>query len=224
MKYIAALSGIRLTTLSEHNVTYGGTPSTLVKNQGFTLNEATKIYNAYHELYKESDDWVNNQLKSAENNGYVDVAFGLRIRTHKIKQSVMGTSKTPHEAEAERRTAGNALGQSWGLLNTRAGIEFNSLVRTSKYKYDIRPVAQIHDAQYFLIRDTPEIVYWFNEHIIKAVSWQNDPMIYHPDVHLGGEVSIFYPDWAHECALPNNIKDETALIQLVKEYLNDLNK
>lgn len=56
----------------------------------------------------------------------------------------MGTSKTPHEADAERRTAGNALGQSYGLLNTRAGIEFNSKVRNSKYKYDIKPVAQIH--------------------------------------------------------------------------------
>ena len=37
-------------------------------------------------------------------------------------------------------------------------------------------------------------------------------------------VSIFYPDWAHECALPNSIKDEETLLQLVKDYLNELNK
>lgn len=125
-------------------MTYGGTPSTLVRNQGFTQEEAEQIYNAYHELYKESDEWVNKRLESAEKNGYVDVAFGLRVRTHKMKQAIMGTSKTPHEAEAERRTAGNALGQSYGLLNTRAGIEFMTKVENSPYREYIKPVAQIH--------------------------------------------------------------------------------
>ena len=166
---------------------------------------------------------MNDKLKKAETDGYIDVAFGLRIRTHKIKQSVMGISKTPSEAEAERRTAGNALGQSWGLLNTRAGIEFNKEVRNSKYKYDIRPVAQIHDAQYFIIRDDPDVILWVNEHLNKAVSWQDHPDISHPDVHLGGELSLFYPDWAHELALPNNLNKEQ-LLKLAKEYINEINK
>lgn len=199
-------------------LTYGGTPQTLVKNQGFSLEEAEQIYNAYHELYKESDEWVNKKLESAEQKGYVDVAFGLRVRTHKIKQALMGTSKTPHEAEAERRTAGNALGQSYGLLNTRAGIEFNEKVRNSPYREYIKPTAQIHDAQYFLIRDLPEVVLWVNKELNIAVSWQDEPGIRHPDVHLGGELSIFYPDWAHELVLPNELTEEK-LIELVKEYL-----
>lgn len=204
-------------------LTYGGTPSTLVKNQGFSQKEAEQIYNAYHELYKESDEWVNKRLESAEKNGYVDVAFGLRVRTHKMKQAIMGTSKTPHEAEAERRTAGNALGQSYGLLNTRAGIEFMTKVENSPYREYIKPVAQIHDAQYFIIRDIPEVVLWVNTELNKAVSWQDEPDIRHPDVHLGGELSIFYPDWAHELSLPNNLT-EPELINLVKEYIDELNK
>src|SRR5699024_10951294 len=174
-----------------------------MKNFGFAEEEAKHIEAKYHELYKVSDEWVKAHLDQASKDGYVTCAFGLRLRTPLLKQVVKGTSKTPYEAEAEGRTAGNALGQSWCLLNNRAGIEFNSLVRSSKYKYDILPVAMIHDAQYFLIRDDPEVVTWANKNLVKAVQWQNDPAIYHDVVKLGGEFSIFYPDWAHELSIPN---------------------
>jgi DNA polymerase-1 len=72
-----------------------------------------------------------------------------------------------------------------------------------------------------MIKDDPEAILWANEHLVKAVSWQDHPDIYHPDVKLGGEFSIFYPDWAHELCLPNELNKEE-LINLVQEYVKEL--
>lgn len=54
----------------------------------------------------------------------MEVAFGLRVRTPLLKQVVFGARGMPYEAAAEGRTAGNALGQSYGLLNNRAAVAF----------------------------------------------------------------------------------------------------
>lgn len=197
-------------------LTYQGTWVALVKKYGFTKEQALDLEAKYHALYQVSDAWVDAKLDEACKTGYITVAFGLRLRTPLLKQVIRGTSKTPFEAEAEGRTAGNALGQSWCLLNTRAGIEFNQKSRTSKFKYDIRPCAQIHDAQYFIIRDDIDAIMFTNEHLVKAVEWQDHPEIYHDDVKLGGELSIFYPNWTKEIVIPNGATEE-AIFQIIKD-------
>lgn len=197
-------------------LTYQGTFSTLMANCGFTEELAKSIEARYHELYRVSDEWVSAQLDQASKDGYVTVAFGLRLRTPLLAQVIRGTSRTPREAEAEGRTAGNALGQSWGLLNTRAGIAFNRRVRNSRYRLDIRACAQIHDAQYFVIRDEMDTLLFVNKHLVKEVEWQEDPRIAHPTVKLGGEVSIFMPSWAEEMAVPNGATPE-----IVSQAAND---
>ena len=184
-------------------LTYQGTYVTLMNNCGFDIEKAKLIETRYHEMYKVSDEWVAKKLDEACRVGYVTVAFGLRVRTPLLKQVIRGTSKTPYEAEAEGRTAGNALGQSWCLLNSRACSEFMSKVRKSKYRLDIRPCAQIHDAQYYLIRDDVEAIAYTNEHLVEAVNWQDHPDIKDDLVPLGGELSIFYPSWANEIVIPN---------------------
>jgi DNA polymerase-1 len=190
-------------------LTYQGTFRTLMKNCGFSLEIAKNIEQQYQQLYAVSIAWVNARLDQASITGYIVGAFGLRVRTPLLKQVVRGISKTPFEAEAEGRTAGNALGQSYCLLNTRAGVEFNQKVRASEFKFDIKPSAHIHDAQYFVIRDDIDVLMFTNEHLVKAVQWQDDPEIYHDQVKLGGELSIFYPHWGKEITLPNGATVET---------------
>ena len=202
-------------------LTYQGTYMTLMTNCGFTEAEAKSIEAKYHELYKVSDEWVASKLKQASKDGYVTVAFGLRVRTPLLKQVVLGNSKTPAQAEAEGRTAGNALGQSWGLLNTRASIEFMNQVRNSVYALDIRPCAHIHDAQYYMVRNDPTVVTWLNEQLVQAVNWNSHPDIYHAQVGLGGELSIFCPTWKDELTLPNKLS-EPDLISLVQTYQQSL--
>lgn len=197
-------------------LTYAGTYVTIMKSQGWNEEKARKVEDSYHRLYKVSDEWVADHLDKAMKCGYVSAAFGLRVRTPLLKQVIRGTRKTPHEAEAEGRTAGNALGQSWCLLNSRAGSEFMGKVRKTRHCLSILPCAQIHDAQYYLIKDNIKTLTYANDNVVIACEWQDDPMIYHDEVKLGGEFSIFYPDWSQEVSLPNRVSSEVIIDKFSK--------
>ena len=200
-------------------LTYQGTYRTLMVNCGFSEEKAKAIEAAYHTMYEVSDKWVQGKLQEASKVGYVTVAFGLRVRTPMLKHCVLGTKNTPYEAEAEGRTAGNALGQSYGLLNSRAYMAFMQEVRESKYRHDIKLCAQIHDAGYLLIRDDANLVRWVNENLVRHAKWQELDEIKHDTVKLGGNLSIFYPTWANELTLPNDA-DVSTLIKLAKEHMS----
>jgi len=189
-------------------LTYQGTWHTLVNNLGFDKDKAQAIEKGYHALYEESDQYVQNRLQQASKDGFVEVAFGLRVRTPLLKQVVFGTDSVPYEAKAEGRTAGNALGQSYGLLNNRAMNTFMEKVRASKYRLDILPVGQIHDAGYYLIRDDADVMHFANQGITEAMAWQELPEIQHPRVKLGAQLDIFWPDWAHSVTLPTTATKE----------------
>lgn len=189
-------------------LTYGGTYMAIVEQTGMPVAEAKRIEANYHKLYVASDEWVQGHVENASTTGYVTCAFGLRVRTPIIAQTVLNTSVTPYEAQKEARTAGNALGQSWGLLNNRAAIELQETVLASRHAMDIRPSMHIHDAQYFYVRDDIEAVKFLNDNLGKAMQWQDDPLIQHPDVKLYGELDIFHPSWAYDTTLPNFASEE----------------
>ncbi len=200
-------------------LTYGGTYKALMSIFGFSESEAKSIEARYHELYKVSDKWVRNHVQQACIDGYVTCAFGLRVRTPMLKQTVLTERETPREALSEMKTAGNALGQSYCLLTVRAGSEFAERVRNSKFKYDIKPCNIIHDALYYIIKDNPETIEFVNNNLLDCMGWQEDEAIYHPDVKLLSELSIFYPSWAQEMELkPNSTQEE--IINQAMEYMN----
>lgn len=204
-------------------LTYQGTFATLMNNCGFSEPVAKGIEANFQELYKVSIDWVNQRLEQASKDGYVTLAFGLRLRTPKLAQVVFGNKRTPAAAAAEGRSAGNAMGQSYCLLNNRAASEFMGGVRKSEFRLDIRPCAHIHDAQYYLIRDDLRAVTYTNVHLVKAVEWQDDPAIYHPEVKLGGELSVFYPSWKEEISIPNGLRDQQ-IFDFVEKKLKEREK
>lgn len=205
-------------------LTYGGTHIGIMDKMGWPLSKALLISTRYHEMYIVSDQWVQAKLDEAGKTGYVTVAFGLRVRTPLLKQVIRGTRVTPYEAEAEGRTAGNALGQSWGLLNNRAVTEFMRKVRAHPvYRYWVRPCAQIHDANYYILKDDPELIVWVNHHLSEAVKWQDHPDIWHDEVKLGGELDLFYPSWAENLTLPNEL-DVAGLLKLCQKHLEPKEK
>lgn len=185
-------------------LTYGGTYHGMMSNLGWPKDKSKAIEKGYHDLYKVSDQYIQDRLKQANKDGYVEVAFGLRVRTPLISQVLWGSDKLPYEAAAEGRTAGNAMGQSYGLLNNRAAVDFMQKVWKSKYRLDIKPVALIHDAIYLLIRDDAEVVEWANKELVASMEWQELPEIQHPTVKLGAALDLFWPNWANPITLPKN--------------------
>ena len=202
-------------------LTYQGTWVTLMKNCGFSEEKAKMVETRYHHLYEVSDQWVAKKLDQATVDGYVTIAFGLRLRTPLLKQVVRGNSKTPYEAEAEGRTAGNALGQSWCLLNSRAWVEFMQKVRASEFRTMIRPCAQIHDAGYALVKDDIAALMFTNKHLSQAVRWQEHPDIQDDQVKLSGAVDIFYPNWDKSVTIPNDATEEQ-IFRLIDDHMEKL--
>ena len=192
-------------------LTYGGTYHGMMSNLGWPEDKAKAIEKGYHDLYKVSDEFIQARLHQASKDGFVEVAFGLRVRTPLLKQVMFGKAKMPYEAAAEGRTAGNAMGQSYGLLNNRAAVDFWKKVWASKYRYDILPSALIHDAIYPIIRNDVEVVEWANRELIKSMQWQELPEIQHPTVKLGAALDIFWPNWGNPTTLPNEATKEVIM-------------
>jgi len=187
-----------------------------MSNLGWDMEKSQAIEKGYHDLYQVSDQYIQDRLHQAAKDGYVEVAFGLRVRTPLLKQVMFGSAKMPYEAAAEGRTAGNAMGQSYGLLNNRAAVDFMRKVWASKYRFDIKPVALIHDAIYLVVKDNIEIVEWANRELVLSMQWQELPEIQHDTVKLGSALDIFWPNWSNAITLDNNA-DKQTILELCKE-------
>jgi DNA polymerase-1 len=198
-------------------LTYQGTWSTLVNNCGFTPELAKSIEANYHKMYAVSDAWVADKLTQANKDGYVTVAYGLRVRTPLIAKVIWGGPNMPNEAAAEGRTAGNALGQAYGLVNTSAGVRLQERTLASEFKLDILPSAHIHDAQYFLVRDEVGVVKWLNDNLIECMSEHGLPELdWHPTVKIGAALDIFHPSWKDSITIENNSTMEEILCKTAK--------
>lgn len=189
-------------------LTYQGTYIGMMKNCGFTEETAKSIEANYHDMYKVSDQWVNAKLKEAAKVGYVTLAFGLKLRTPLLQRYKYKGNKAilPKAAQKELRTAGNALGQSYCLLNNRAAIEFTRRLRKSPYLDKVFTCCFIHDAIYLYWKDDIEITEWVNKNLTECMAWQELPEIQHPEVKLSGELDLFYPNWGNAITLPNKVK------------------
>lgn len=186
-----------------------------MKNCGFDEQTAKRIETSYHELYAESDTWVQNKIELASQQGYLTVALGLKVRTPLLKgQSYPFKSSA---AQAQMRTVGNALGQGWGILNDRAMNEVLIKIRELGLERDILPINKIHDACYYLVKDDVDCVRILNDLTVKASRWQEHPAIQHDIVKLHGNLDLFYPDWAHPITLPDSITN-TELFKLAEEH------
>lgn len=186
-------------------LTYAGTWKTMVSNLGWSEAKSKSVEENYHSMYEVSTEYKRDRVAECAADGYTTVAFGLRVRTPLLQKVILESSVTPYAAAAEGRTVGNAMGQSYGLLNNRACNEVMQKVWESEFIYDIIPCAQIHDAIYFRVRDgaSLEALVFLNQIVGDAMSWQDLPEIAHPSVGLSGEIDIFYPSWKDDFTIPN---------------------
>ena len=198
-------------------LTYAGNYMTLMNNNGFSEKVAKGIEANFKKLYTVSLQWVADKLDQAAVDGYVTCAFGLRLRTPILAQTVATSSTLPQIAQKERRSAGNAVsGQSYGLLTMRAGIEFYERCRKSEYRCDILQVAHIHDAIYLLVKDKADVIKWVNDNLIECMAWQHLPELQHNQIKISSGLEVYYPDWSEPIEIPNNVTKKQ-LIQIAKE-------
>ena len=205
-------------------LTYLGTWRGLMDNCGFSEKVSKQIEEMYHELYEVSDRYTAKRIEEAAQVGYTTLAFGLRLRCPLLKRSVDSKSRNAIRGVAgDERTLGNAFGQSYGLLNNRAMIDFMQRVWESEYIYDIMPIAPIHDASYYIITDDVKVVKFVNDNLIDAMQWQEDPAIAHDTVKIGAELDVCYDSWDTPVTLKNFISEEE-IIATCKKWLSKKNE
>lgn len=184
-------------------MTYGGSEKGVDEKFGFGPEKSKEIYNNYHNLYVESDEYVARRLEEASNLGYVVLAFGLKLRCPLLASTVRNSKYTARGASEDERTLGNAMGQSYGMLNNRAMIATMDKVDQANLDLSIFPIAGIHDASYYIVDDDIEVVKFMNDTLIKEMQWQEDPAIAHDEVKLGAELDICFESWKDAVTIPN---------------------
>lgn len=186
---------------------YGGTWYTLHKRGGFEKEQAKEIEAAYHDLYKVSGEFMEANKAFAELNGYVECAFGLKLQTPIITKCVLGNSKTPYDAEAEARSANNAVTQSWGMLLNRCVIATNKRIEEAGMHLDVLPINMIHDAAYFLVKDDPKAIKFLNDVLIEEMQWNAHPKIQSDEVPMLAELELG-KSWDKQFTLQNGATEE----------------
>ena len=180
---------------------YSGTWVTIQRTLGCTESKAKQIEESYHNLYSGLADFAEANQEHAIKYGYVNCAFGMRLRTPLLAKS--RNTVIFKEAAAEARSSSNATSQSWGLLMNRAINEFYYKIKHSKFNTSIRLINTIHDAVYLLVKNDPETIKFVNDELIKSMSWQDHPLIKSTEVLLGAELDIG-KDWSKQYTLKNN--------------------
>lgn len=175
---------------------------TLVKNCGFSEESAKSIEAGHKDMYHVLHSWNQVNKDFMVHNGYVECAFGLKVRTPLLAKSIKGGISS--FLDDEFRSANNAKTQSWGLLTTRAAKEFRKRLSMSKFRDRVVIVNFIHDAIYLLVYDELEVIEWVNNTLIECMEWQEHPSIKSDEIKLTAELDIGY-SWDKMVTLPNRI-------------------
>lgn len=191
---------------------YDGTWYTLMNNSGFSKEEAISIEEAYQDAYQVSIKWTADKVAQASHTGYVRLAYNARLQTPIISQTILGNNATPYDAEAEARSAGNALTQSYCYLNVDTLVKFMEKVWKSSFRHEILPIASIHDNNLFMIKDSYACVKFFNNNYIASLQDYSIPALEHPIVKLSGDVEIMHYDWSN----PVKLKHDMTIQELLK--------
>ena len=199
-----------------------GNHKTLMNNQGYSEEKSKRLVEAYTNLYKVYFAKLKEITDQAGKDGYITVAYGLRIDAPAIASSVMGSKVTPSTVDAEVRSLSNAICQSYGQMNTFAADDFMRRVWKSKWKYSIRIQALIHDAIYLFVPQDLECIKWVNDNLIECMTMQMEDNIKGSDVTLEAELDIHLPTWATAVTIDNGIEVEE-IRNDIQQFIRDSN-
>ena len=197
-------------------LTYDGTWVSLHQDSGFPINEAKRIEKAWHEMYAEADAYVKARLEEAADKGYLEVAFGLRVHCYGITRALLNSRNTPYLIQKYLRTLGNAIGQSYGQLNTDAAYKFLTRVYDAGLQHKVHLIGLIHDALYVHWEDTDELTVWVNRNLTECMSDVTEHKELEHVIKLGADLDLFVESWATPHTLPNNLTVADVPLELQK--------
>lgn len=168
---------------------YGAYPPKVAKSIGCDIEEATTIFNNFHNLLypgvtKYREEYV---LPQTSKHGWIHLNWGLKLFTDNAKKDI--------------RTSNNSTMQSYSNLTQIAAVEFDSVKQQSQYNTDIDLIGIVHDCLYYEVTDDIQTIKYLNDNLpaIMCKQFINDQ-----ELQIKAEIDIG-PSLAHMVTLPNNI-------------------
>ena len=176
---------------------------------GFSEKKAKFIEESHKALYAAYYAYVATKLKEGAYDGFLTLAFGLRLRIPKLALGVKG-GVPKYQVEQEERSAGNALFQSYGLITLKALAKIMDEVWLHPEYFDrIVPITTIYDSLYFEMDNDLDQLTWMNKVVVRnMLDITGVPELEHPKISLGADVEVLYPDWSSPIRIPNNATAE----------------
>lgn len=192
--------------------TYGGGDQFLVK-KGYSAERIKLINEGWNQMFSHSIIHERKMRKEAEEKGYFELLFGLKLRT-----PILASKRASESAKAkEFRSAFNAHTQCFGMLTSRAAEEFLMRIRSAspEIQEGVYVSNIIHDDIIGYCKETPEVIDWVNKNLIECMEWQDDDYIRHDIVKMTSEVGIGF-NWKDRVDLKNNASIEDIKAALIE--------
>lgn len=180
---------------------YGAFPPKIAATLKISLEEATDLFNNYHNvLYPGITDYRENYvLATSKNEGEIHLGLGFTLKSD--------------DPDKDIRTLANATCQFWSILTALTINKMHQLIDANEYQEHVKVTSTIYDSIYFEVTEDPEIIKWVNDNLIEVmtVDFMEDQTI--PNE---AESDIGY-DWADMIKINNN-----ATVDEIKKVLQTL--
>jgi hypothetical protein len=181
-------------------LSYGAYPAKVANTIGCSLEEATIIFEAYHnEMYPDITTFRGEILDVAKEQGYTHLGLGCRLYTS--------------DPDKEVRTLFNANSQFWSILSLLAINKMSTLIEEAGYTEDIKCISTIYDSVYYLVKKDSKILKWFNDNLIEVMT---KDFLKDQIVHNEAELEIGL-NWSKLHSVGNK-----ATVEEIEEILKDL--
>ena len=134
-------------------ISYGAYPKKISDTIKCSIEEATEIFNGYHEvLYKDITKMRENVLAKAKEDGYVHLGLGCRLYSDDV--------------DTNSRTLFNACSQFWSVLTLISVHKLHQAIDEAGLQDDVICNANIYDALYGVVKADAETIKWLNDTLV----------------------------------------------------------
>ena len=136
---------------------YGAHPPKIASSIKCSLEEAKKIFNAYHnDMYPKITEFREQYVaKTVAKQGYIHMGLGCRLYSNNPKKDI--------------RTINNSLFQFWSILTLISINELHYRIDKESLECDIKPNNSIYDSIYGIVKKDVNTIKWLNDNIVEIM-------------------------------------------------------
>jgi len=173
-------------------LSYGAFPKKVASTLKITIDEATKIFDRYHNvLYPGVTEFRENYvLPTATANGRLHLGLGCYLKTNDPGRDI--------------RTLSNGTCQFWSIITALTINRMHQLIDAKGLSNDIKCISTIYDSIYYEVTDDIDIIQWLNTTVVPVITQDFIESQIIPNA-AAGEIGY---DWASLKGIPVNATSE----------------